>query len=1078
MKPTPEALLAHGDFLRGLARSLLGDEHLAEDAVQQTFVRALRAEPQSGGLRSWLTIVLRRLIQNDRRAELRRVAREGSVAQEPIVPSTEELVEREALRQEVVQAVFRLAEPYRATVILRYFESLSPTEIGDRLGISASTVRTRLARAHELLRASLDTSHTGGREAWAVLLMPMARPLSKIAGVGSLSSLSFLVMKKSVAAVVAMTLIVVVTWFALVDGASDPISSAGPNTAVSRLGVAVPDTGPVAVDAGTRRSLEGAATSPADDEVDARFAAALAGFHGRVVDLNGAPVARCGVELYRVAFDSVLGGGLESVEQSTKPQLRAAAEVTNEQGEFTLTGIRPRGMLMLRAGLGTKQPSAVVVQCSPKPGQVVELGDVVLHACASIIGKVVDEDGQAIANAKVIGIDLPASIQAMVPLHRFDPKGALLFAKGRAPVPVVALPPWVEGFLESLPIPRTVTDGDGAFALHGVPPHVMTLAIVVPGKQALLRQGLRPKAGAEMDVGELRVLEGEELWGEVVDSSGEPIVGAQVLAAPTGTFQPFDIAGAPLLTAQDGSFSMTGFPRGRVRVAARRGPGHRWEVSLPQSVDSAKVVLPALHSLTLVLSSDQNRAIEAPVLQLFVGDSAGVADMASFGLTQMIDVAARVTYAKGRMRVTDLEPGRYTARIRDLGHATASLSFMIEADCEQHVSLAARRLLTVRVCDPQGLPISGAAIFVRSGGGGAWSAQVPIRCGKTDSAGLLKTDEVAGGAVHVTASHPEFGRVAESVSSDIEELVLTFATDGVVEGVILKSGKPSLSGLWTVLLFPPGDSALALPSMAKVDDQGRFRFGNLQPGRYVVRATDSLDIAISPGAIFGLFKDSFMKKDFQGKVDVVAGGVAEVRLEVGPAKEVEAGPGARLSGAVLVDGKRRSGVLVACRAVLTSKVVMMKTNRDGGFSFDHVPVGKHTVTALDLTPRNSADNQPHLLSWQVIGIASGVDQHLSIDVVTATLAGRVHSDKGKAVGGLYVELKGVIGEPAKVSRSNRTRMVVKTAADGSFEADEVTPGKWTARVLVRNAKTVSPPSEEVLLTAGQRVTDVRVELGN
>ncbi len=58
--PSPESLIAHGDFLRGLARNLLGDEHRAEDMVQQTYVRALSAPPRQG-LRSWLTTVVKRL---------------------------------------------------------------------------------------------------------------------------------------------------------------------------------------------------------------------------------------------------------------------------------------------------------------------------------------------------------------------------------------------------------------------------------------------------------------------------------------------------------------------------------------------------------------------------------------------------------------------------------------------------------------------------------------------------------------------------------------------------------------------------------------------------------------------------------------------------------------------------------------------------------------------------------------------------------------------------------------------------------------------------------------------------------
>lgn len=55
-----------------------------------------------------------------------------------------------------------LAEPYRSTVALRFFESLPPRTIALRMSAPVETVRTRLKTAIERLRANLDREY-GGR---------------------------------------------------------------------------------------------------------------------------------------------------------------------------------------------------------------------------------------------------------------------------------------------------------------------------------------------------------------------------------------------------------------------------------------------------------------------------------------------------------------------------------------------------------------------------------------------------------------------------------------------------------------------------------------------------------------------------------------------------------------------------------------------------------------------------------------------------------------------------------------------------------------------------------------------------
>jgi RNA polymerase sigma-70 factor (ECF subfamily) len=168
----PEALLAHSDFVRGVARSLLFDEHAADDVVQQTWLAALGADAPAS--RGWLGAVARNLAIKRLRGDRRRVAREAAVARHEGVPSDDDVRERERLRRDVVDAVLALAEPYRGTILLRYFEGLPPRDVATRMGVPVETVRTRTRRAVEILRTRLDARHARDRGAFCAALAAWA----------------------------------------------------------------------------------------------------------------------------------------------------------------------------------------------------------------------------------------------------------------------------------------------------------------------------------------------------------------------------------------------------------------------------------------------------------------------------------------------------------------------------------------------------------------------------------------------------------------------------------------------------------------------------------------------------------------------------------------------------------------------------------------------------------------------------------------------------------------------------------------------------------------------------------------
>ncbi len=172
----PEELLTHRAWLQAIARSLLGDASQADDVVQETWVAALKRPPRNeGDGRAWLRRVAHNLAYRTHRGDRRRGKRERAAARPERVGATpESLLERAEMQRLVAEAVTELSEPYRTTVLHRYFEGISAAEIAARQGVAVTTVRTRLRSALETLRRKLDHSFDGDRRRWCAILAPIA----------------------------------------------------------------------------------------------------------------------------------------------------------------------------------------------------------------------------------------------------------------------------------------------------------------------------------------------------------------------------------------------------------------------------------------------------------------------------------------------------------------------------------------------------------------------------------------------------------------------------------------------------------------------------------------------------------------------------------------------------------------------------------------------------------------------------------------------------------------------------------------------------------------------------------------
>lgn len=153
------AFVAHGAELYRFARRSLGDAGMAEDVVQETFVRAWRArhrfDPELGTLRTWLFAIARRLVIDQARTRSKRALFTPEDAVDDGSAGDDDL-ERAMMAWHVEEAMRRLRPEHRRVLVDTYYRGRRSREIADELGIPEGTVRSRLFYALQSLRLNLD----------------------------------------------------------------------------------------------------------------------------------------------------------------------------------------------------------------------------------------------------------------------------------------------------------------------------------------------------------------------------------------------------------------------------------------------------------------------------------------------------------------------------------------------------------------------------------------------------------------------------------------------------------------------------------------------------------------------------------------------------------------------------------------------------------------------------------------------------------------------------------------------------------------------------------------------------------
>ena len=393
---------AQAAWVRRLAVALAHDVHAGEDIAQDALLAASRGHGIAD-LRAWLAGTVRNLARLRLRGDDRRSRREREVARAESVDDPALAFERLELQEALLGAVRELSEPYRTTVLLRWFEELELEEIARRTGTPVRTVQTRLHRALALLRETLERRSQGDRSRWLAAWLPL---LPKSTSDWTWAFLMSLKAKLAIAALVAVTGLTIWYLRGIPDSTvSVPASEAGAALASTESPAAGRDTLESSAPTAEQRT-KALADEPAQSASTAMTD--LRTIQGTVLDVLGAKLRRV-----EIVFRSH-GHDAQEVHATSDDMGRFRMEVAHDAGR--LEPVAKDWSLLYQIDVAPPDPAAGYFVVLGKPRRM--SGDVVDAADHPIEGAVVwfgpgnpfsppRHTGLMPANCPVVGVGQP-----------------------------------------------------------------------------------------------------------------------------------------------------------------------------------------------------------------------------------------------------------------------------------------------------------------------------------------------------------------------------------------------------------------------------------------------------------------------------------------------------------------------------------------------------------------------------------------------------------------------------------------------------------------------------------------------
>lgn len=1069
-----EFLLANADFVRLLARSLVADEHLAEDVAQEAWLAALRHPPSNG--RAWFASVVRKLSYLLHRREGRRLKREQVAAQPEEIPSTDEILDREVEKLRMVKAVKSLKEPYRSTIVLRFYENLPPREISRHMDIPVETVKTRLQRALGMLRRDLDRAHGGDGRSWAHALLPVA----------GLEATVSTVLKGAV----AMSLkakIGITTAAVFMIGATVILWQSVPETEGMPLEVRVPETGTV-VTAGTEVETGEVAMNDrelmlpeevAEEGMPAAYREALGGFKGRVLLGDGAPAPDRTVELLGLKpLDYMKGVDALLDRETSIPGFAKWTAVTGDDGVFHIRDVYPRAFFALVVSPGETDSTNRLVDAQPNPGETVDLGDITIESGAVIEGKVVKHGDAPLPGTRIRAVQLPPLVFT-TGVQELREGGSLL-VKGRylpGMAGVIDPPQDLFRMLDLLVARQAKTGTDGSFRLENVP---FGSVIVVADRPGFATQWTAVTVtGSEQKMASIRLEPGGTLHGKVVDGSDRPLAGVEVRMGPFYQQPDLAVLQPPVFTDENGRFIIRGLPGLLPCSGALRREGTHWKIVDVFRIDEGEKVfrLGDRHDLKLLVCNEGGRPVEGAAMRI---RGKGIQNL----LPGNAPVARIETAGPGLLVARGLAPGRYEYVVSAKGYGTRSGTVSINDEpVEREVTLASGLEAVVRVMG-EDAPLEWAEVMLKAADAeyaGAWLLDTTaFTRRRTDATGEARFEDMAAGSYRVVVSHPGFSiGTGEITLPAREETQVTLTPGGSLEGEVL-FGNSGLAPPFAITLESMHGSSfpeLEMPRTVLTDVQGRFEIRGLNPGEWQV-AVQERYIGFDPSQMVQMMMSEALAEQY---IKIEPGETTRIQLAIAAA-DLQPLAFGQVSGRLLVNSRPVRGAWITSVGAKMENTAQISDS--GTYFFEKVPAGNASLF-IKIPPGTMGEFGCNI--ERRIHVAQDYCNTEDFDILTGGLYGRVVLFPGEtALGGAEIRVTGAAGSTGEADEMHVPGYTFYTPADlqavtdagGNFRIDGLPAGTYNLEWARAKEIGRTPEERAFLGSAASACTSVTVKPGD
>jgi hypothetical protein len=789
-----------------------------------------------------------------------------------------------------------------------------------------------------------------------------------------------------------------------------------------------------------------------EEPLPASYKKALGGIIGRVVEEDGTPVTQLTIEL--------LGGGLENVfppvdalARGGSPELdvERGSAVTDGEGRFHFDELEPRIVGLLVLDPGGPRAMLQLLEETPVSGAVRDLGDIVLPASVTLIGRVVDERSAPLANVRVRATDLQAMILGTGAADwRQDSALLLDIEEGGQEIRMVVEPsPSIARLERLLPFPTTLTNQDGEFVLDGVRPGLVSVILDDAEHQTRVEGPLPTgEAGGTRDLGTLTLLDGLTLRGRVTDEGGEPVPFAQVRAGNQLSVAPVAILRGPIQADAEGRFEVTGLREGLARAVARAESHHEYspDPGGTHAGGEVTVVLPGRRNLVLDIRDMAGEAITQDVKvftrYLPVDDAEELPDFVFMPKSRSVEQGV-TRDEEDRLVVGDLAPGIWDVLVSTPGYGPVRETHDLTlADVEHVLVLEPARGMALRVVSAaDGEPVEHARVSARDLEDDRDDMPQPVTAGRTDSDGKVVLEDLADSNYSLEISHPAFAVRTMEVTLPLPEqedgvpgegeVLVELSTGGTIIGTLTENGAPPVNRLMLTLSRQDDiESSAVMPRMTLMAADGSFAFHDVDPGEVRIEARERIELsslmswwepfAMTPHAR----EDLFVQADQEVEVVLVVGSTwADV-------------PTGFVEGRLTVNGFPAEAWKIRTWGEIRRTVT---TGPDGRFTMGQLAADDEVVLLVNSPGQAMMEGT---VDSYVFALTEGQREFADIQIQTGSVSGQIWSDlDGRPIEGVAVSLE-VMDDDKQGGWWGRRGGAAVTDALGEFHFDIVSEGRY------------------------------------